>query len=285
MTSHSDNQKIAGVVGWPVSHSLSPRLHGYWLRKYNIDGNYLAFEVKPEELGGFLETLPAKNIIGLNLTVPHKEMVFPFLDEVDEVARRIGAVNVITVRNGKLSGSNTDGFGFLANLKNNAPAWSAQNGPAVVIGAGGAARAIIVSLLDDGISEIRLINRTRERANRLAENYDDPRITVCDWQGRSGMLSGAGLLVNTTSLGMTGQPPLDINLSNLPETAVVYDIVYSPLETALLKQARSQGNICVDGLGMLLYQAAPAFRAWFGQEVSVDQGLRQHVLSGLDHEK
>ncbi len=285
MTSHSDNQKIVGVVGWPVSHSLSPRLHGYWLRKYNIDGDYRAFEVKPEGLGGFLKTMPEKNIIGLNLTVPHKETVFPYLDEVDEVARRIGAVNVITVRNGKLYGSNTDGFGFLANLKNNAPAWSAQNGPAVVIGAGGAARAIIVSLLDDGISEIRLINRTRKRADRLAENYDDPRVTVCDWQDRADKLSGAGLLVNTTSLGMTGQPPLDINLPNLPEMAVVYDIVYSPLETALLKQARVRGNICVDGLGMLLYQAAPAFRAWFGQEVSVDQGLRQYVLSGSDHEK
>ncbi|VAW06782.1 Shikimate 5-dehydrogenase I alpha [hydrothermal vent metagenome] len=285
MTSHSDNQKIVGVVGWPVSHSLSPRLHGYWLRKYNIDGDYRTFEVKPPDLGSFLKTIPEKNIIGLNLTVPHKEIVFPYLDEVDEVARRIGAVNVITVRNGKLSGSNTDGFGFLANLKNTAPAWSAQNGPAVVVGAGGAARAIIVSLLDDGISEIRLINRTRKRADRLAENYDDPRITVCDWPDRADKLSGAGLLVNTTSLGMTGQPPLDINLSNLPEMAVVYDIVYSPLETALLKQAKARGNVCVDGLGMLLYQAAPAFRVWFGQEVSVDQGLRQHVLLGLDHEK
>ncbi len=281
----SNNRKTAGVAGWPVSHSLSPRLYEYWLRKYNIDGDYQAFEVKPEDLGDFLKTLSEKNIIGLNLTVPHKETIFPCLDEVDEIARRIGAVNMVTVRAGKLSGTNTDGFGFLANLKNSAPAWSAGHGPAVIIGAGGAARAIIVSLLDDGIPEIRLINRTRERADRLAEKYDDPRIKVYDWQDRSEKISGAGLLVNSTTLGMTGQPPLDLDLSRLPKSAVVYDIVYSPLETTMLKQAKKRGNVCVDGLGMLLYQATPAFQVWFGQKVSVDQGLRQYVLSGLDHEK
>jgi len=281
--SDEKNVKIkTGVVGWPISHSLSPRLHGYWLDKYNISGEYLAYAVKPEALGDFLKSLPEKKIIGVNLTVPHKEIVLPFLDEIDEVARRIGAVNTIIVqKDGRLFGRNTDGYGFLTNLKAYAATWSSQAGPAVIIGAGGAARAAIVSLLDDGISEIRLINRTRARAEKLAEIYHDPRIIVCDWQDRSKILRDSALLVNTTSLGMKGQPPLDIDLSELPGTAVVYDIVYNPLETALLKQARLRGNICVDGLGMLLYQAAPAFQSWFGQAVDVDQKLRQYIIGGL----
>jgi len=271
-----------GVVGWPIRHSLSPRLHGYWLRQYGIAAEYLAFEVRPEDLGPFLKTLAEKNIIGLNLTVPHKEIVLPFLDEVDEIAQKIGAVNVITVqKDGRLFGTNTDGYGFLTNLKINAPQWTAEDGPAVIIGAGGAARAAIVALLDAGISEIRLINRTRQRAESLAEIYDDPRIIVGDWQDRSDQLSGAALLVNTSVLGMLGRPPLAIDLSELPVSAVVYDIVYNPLETGLLKQAKLRGNPYVDGLGMLLYQAVPAFRSWFGQEVSVDQKLRHYVRKGL----
>ncbi|MCK5425349.1 MAG: shikimate dehydrogenase [Emcibacter sp.] len=267
-----------GVVGWPISHSLSPRLHSFWLQKYGISGEYEAYPVKPEDLEAFLRTLAEKNIVGLNLTVPHKEIAFPFLDEVDDLALKIGAVNVVTVREGRLYGSNTDGYGFLTNLKESAPTWSPENGAAVILGAGGAARAAIVSLLDDGVSEIRLLNRTKQRAEKLAEIFDDSRIMVCDWQDRSQKLSDAALLVNTTTLGMTGQPPLDIDLSALPSLAVVYDIVYNPLETDLLKQARIRGNICVDGLGMLLYQAAPAFQEWFGQEPEVDRHLRQHVL-------
>lgn len=270
-----------GVVGWPVSHSLSPRLHGYWLQKYGINGEYLAFAVKPHDLAAFLKKLREKEIIGLNLTVPHKEIVFPFLDEVDEIARKIGAVNVITVRQGRLYGTNTDGYGFLTNLKEAAPKWRAKKGPVVILGAGGAARAVIVSLLEDGIPEIRLINRTRERADNLAEIYQDPRIVVCDWQDRAQKLNDAALLVNSTTLGMTGQPPLDIDLSALPRSAVVYDIVYNPLETELLQQARSRGNICVDGLGMLLHQAAPAFQAWFGRKPEVDRHLRQYILRKL----
>ncbi len=288
----------AGVVGWPISHSLSPRLHGYWLDKYDIPGEYLPYAVKPEALGEFLKSLAKKQITGLNLTVPHKEIVLPFLDEIDEVAQRIGAVNVITVqKDGRLFGRNTDGIGFLTNLKTSAPTWSSSRSSsrsfsrsssrsscgaaAVIIGAGGAARAAIVSLLDDGISEIRLINRTRARAEDLAEIYNDPRITVCDWQDRSKYISGAALLVNTTSLGMKGQPPLDIDLSELPLAAVVYDIVYNPLETPLLKQAKLRGNFHVDGLGMLLYQAAPAFQDWFGRTPEVDQGLRHYILEAL----
>ncbi|MCF6215213.1 MAG: shikimate dehydrogenase [Emcibacter sp.] len=271
-----------GVVGWPISHSLSPRLHGYWLDKYDIPGEYLPYAVKPQALGEFLKSLVKKQITGLNLTVPHKEIALEFLDETDEVARRIGAVNVITVqKDGRLFGRNTDGIGFLTNLKTSAPTWSPNGAAAVIIGAGGAARAAIVSLLDDGISEIRLINRTRRRAEDLAEIYNDPRITVRDWQDRSKYISGAALLVNTTSLGMKGQPPLDIDLSELPLAAVVYDIVYNPLETSLLKQAKLRGNPYVDGLGMLLYQAVPAFQSWFGRMPEVDPGLRHYILEGL----
>ncbi|PCI33103.1 MAG: shikimate dehydrogenase [Alphaproteobacteria bacterium] len=278
------NQKIikTGVVGWPISHSLSPRLHGFWLKKYGISGDYQAYAVQPEDLGEFLKKMPEQGISGLNLTVPHKEIVFPFLDDVDETARRIGAVNVVSLRDGRLHGTNTDGYGFLTNLKDNAPAWSAASGPVVVIGAGGAARAAIVSLLDEGVSEIRLINRTRTRADQLAEVFDDPRLVVCDWEKRSANLSGAALLVNTTILGMKGQPPLDIDLMALPPSAVVYDIVYNPLETDLLQAARARGNPVVDGLGMLLYQAAPAFEAWFGQRPEVDKILRDHVLEGFN---
>lgn len=271
----------AGVVGWPISHSLSPRLHSYWLQKYDLDGEYLAYEVKPEDLEGFIKTLPEKNITGLNLTVPHKEIVFPFLDDVDDIARKIGAVNTIIVRDGRFYGTNTDGYGFLTNLMENAPEWSAKSGPAVVIGAGGAARAAIVSLLEAGVPEIRLINRTKSRAEKLGDIYEDSRIKICDWQDRSKSLSDVALLVNTTTLGMKGQPALDIDLTALPVSAVVYDIVYNPLETDLLKQAASRGNHCVDGLGMLLHQAAPAFQAWFGKKPTVDQPLRNHVLAGL----
>ena len=271
----------AGVVGWPISHSLSPRLHSYWLQKYNLEGEYLAYEVKPEDLGGFIKTLPEKNITGLNLTVPHKEIVFPFLDDVDDVARKIGAVNTIIVRDGRFYGTNTDGYGFLTNLMENAPKWLAKSGPAVIIGAGGAARAAIVSLLEAGVPEIRLINRTKSRAEKLSDIYEDSRIKICDWQDRSQSMSDVALLVNTTTLGMKGQPALDIDLAALPVSAVVYDIVYNPLETDLLKQAASGGNHCVNGLGMLLYQAAPAFQAWFGKQPTVDQSLRDHVLAGL----
>jgi len=271
----------AGVVGWPIGHSLSPRLHGYWLEKHHIAGQYLAYEVKPDDLGDFVKNLPKNNIAGVNLTVPHKETIFPFLDEVDELARKIGAVNMLSVRDGRLCGTNTDGYGFLTNLKQHAPDWSADRGPVVMIGAGGAARAAIVSLLQAGAPEIRLINRTRSRAEKLAGIYQDPRIRVADWQDRAQCLSGAALLVNVTTLGMSNQPALDIDLSRLPPAAVVYDIVYNPLETALLKEARLRGNQCVDGLGMLLHQAAPAFQAWFGPRPDVDRALREYMLEGL----
>lgn len=271
----------AGVVGWPISHSLSPRLHSFWLQRHSLDGEYLAYEVKPEDLGDFLKKMPEENITGLNLTVPHKEIVFPFLDDVDEKAEKIGAVNMVTLRDGRLLGSNSDGYGFLTNLKQCAPKWSAEQGPVAIFGAGGAARAAIVSLLDDGVPELTIFNRTKERAEELAKIFQDPRIKVGHWQGRSQGLSELSLLVNTTILGMKGQSPLDCDLSHFPQAATVYDIVYNPLETPLLKQARGRGNVCVDGLGMLLHQAVPAFKAWFSQSVEVDESLRKHMLEAL----
>lgn len=276
-----DQKLIAGVVGCPVSHSLSPDLHNYWLKKHNINGQYDAYDIKPEKLAEFIKTMGEKNMIGLNLTVPHKETIFPFLDDIDKNARKIGAVNTIVCRQGRLYGSNTDNYGFLANLKAKAPEWRGNTGPVVIIGAGGAARAVIVSLLNEGVKEIRLVNRTRARAEKLKQLYQNPALRVCDWQKRSHSLSGAALLVNTTLLGMTGQPSLDMDLTGLPEGAIVYDIVYNPLETPLLKQARARGNPGVDGLGMLLYQAVPAFQAWFGQKVIVDEELRHYMIARL----
>lgn len=269
-------KSIAGVVGFPVNHSLSPKLHGFWLKKYRIKGEYRAFEVKAERLGDFLKNMQDHDIVGVNLTVPHKERVFDFLDEVDEVAQKIGAVNTVVVTDkGKLRGFNTDGAGFLANIGNK---WQ---DPVTVIGAGGAARGILVSLLGEDVAEIRLVNRTEGRAEKLAEDLGDDRIKVLPWEKREDSLTEIGLLVNTTTQGMKNQPPLDLKLARLPSSAVVNDIVYNPLETPLLKEARLRGNVIVDGLGMLLHQAAPGFEAWFGVRPDVDESLRAHVLKGL----
>lgn len=277
----------AGVIGWPVEHSRSPRLHGFWLRQHGIRGRYDKLPVPPEDLGRFLAALPKEpGFRGLNVTIPHKVAVLPYLAGVDPVAKRIGAVNTIVVQpDGSLHGSNTDGFGFLENLKMEAPAgWRADAGPAVVLGAGGAARAILVALLDAGAPEIRLLNRHRERAEALAAEFaaagsGPPRIAVADWEARAAALGGVGLLVNTTSLGMGGQPPLEIALDDLPAGALVNDIVYSPLETDLLARARARGNPVVDGLGMLLHQGRPGFAAWFGVSPAVTPELRAAVLA------
>ncbi|MBT5185799.1 MAG: shikimate dehydrogenase [Kordiimonadaceae bacterium] len=273
---------IAGVVGDPISHSVSPRLHGYWLKKYNINGEYKAFHVKPEGLDKFIKTLASNNISGVNLTVPHKENALELVDIVDDAAQKIGAINTVyRNENKQLVGSNTDGYGFLKNLKQGTNDWHADHGPVALIGSGGAARAIIDSLLNDGVPEIRLCNRTKARAEKLALEVNDPRLTVYDWKDREGALKNAALLVNVTTLGMTGQPELDLSLDHLPVTAVVYDIVYNPLQTNLLKAAKERGNITVDGLGMLLHQAVPGFKAWFGVLPEVDDQLRDHVLEAL----
>ena len=279
---------FAAIVGWPVEHSRSPALHGYWLKQHRIDAHYGRLPVKPNqaalrELVAFLRETP--NARGCNLTLPHKIEIMPLLDRIDPVARRIGAVNtVVKQADGTLEGRNTDGFGFLEALKYNAPHWMADTGPVVVLGAGGAARAVVASLIDAGVPELRLANRTRETAIDLGVAFTPTggqRIVVGSWDARSELLDGATLLVNTTSLGMKDQPGLDIDLARLPHEAVVYDIVYVPLETYLLAAARSRGNRCVDGLGMLLHQGRPGFEAWFGPKVDVTVEQRRAVAADL----
>ena len=272
---------IAGVIGDPISHSLSPRLHGYWIDKYSINGEYNAYHVCPAELHVFIKSLRDNGISGVNITLPHKEEALKLVDEIDEKAKKIGAVNTIYFEKNKIIGSNTDGIGFLAHLKQTSRIWRAENGPAVVIGAGGAARAVLVSLLEDGVPEIRLINRTKKRAERLANDISDDRICIHDWDDRADALKNTALLVNVTTLGMTGQRPLELSLENLPVNACVYDIVYSPLETNLLKKARIRGNETIDGLGMLLHQAVPGFSIWFGTDPEVDKGLKEYMLKAL----
>jgi shikimate dehydrogenase len=271
--------RIAGVIGWPVAHSRSPRLHGFWLERYGIDGAYLPFAVAPERLATALAALPALGMRGINVTLPHKEAALAHCARVSEAARRIGAVNTILVaEDGALEGSNTDGFGFLEHLKASASGFGPASGPSVLIGAGGAARAIAVALLDAGTPELRLVNRTEARATALAAALG-ARVKIVEWRDRAAALSDAALLVNSTTLGMTGQPPLELDLANLPTSSVVDDIVYVPLETPLLAAARARGNPTVDGLGMLLHQARPGFAAWFGREPEVDSALRDFVLA------
>lgn len=268
-------------MGWPVSHSLSPRLHGYWLNEYGVNGSYEPLAAPPENFARMMRMLSDDGFAGANVTVPYKEEALKYIDEIDGQARRTGAVNTIIVQaDGRLLGRNTDGFGFLENLKSNAPSWSPAQGPAVVIGAGGAARAVCAALIDSGVPELRLINRTRLRAETTAEHIGGP-IRIYSWEERATALDGAALLVNATTMGMTGKPPLELDLSRLPVKAVVNDIVYSPLATPLLESANRRGNLAVDGLGMLLHQARPGFAAWFGVEPQVTAGLRAHVLQGL----
>jgi shikimate dehydrogenase len=277
----SGGAKLAGVMGWPVAHSLSPRLHGYWLEHHGIDGAYVPLAVRPEHFADALRALPKLGFAGANVTVPHKETACALVDTLDGAARRIGAVNTIVVgRDGRIEGRNTDGFGFMENLRHGAPAWQASAAPAVVLGAGGAARAVCWALLDAGATALRLVNRTPARAQALAEDIGGP-IAVIAWSERDRALEGAGLLVNTTTLGMRGAGTLAIDLAGLPPAAVVADIVYAPLETPLLKAAAARGHPAVDGLGMLLHQARPGFAAWFGPMPEVTDDLRAVMLAGL----
>lgn len=272
----------AGVIGWPVEHSLSPRLHGFWLDRYGIDGIYLPLPVSPPNIEDAIRALPKLGFVGANVTVPHKEAAFRTVDGLSEAARHIGAVNTIVCdEDGDLYGDNTDAFGFIENIRSNAPNWRAADAPALILGAGGAARAVIAALIDAGAPEIRLANRTRERAEELLAHFGPP-LTIVGWDERNEAMAGAGTLVNTTTLGMTGDPPLDVDLTGLNDDAVVNDIVYAPLETPLLKAAAAKGLVPVDGLGMLLHQARPGFEAWFGKRPVVDEELRNHVLAGRD---
>jgi shikimate dehydrogenase len=277
--------RLAGIMGWPVSHSRSPVLHGFWLEQLAIDGAYVPLAVRPERLEQALRALPALGFRGVNLTIPHKEAALAIADRVDPIARRIGAVNTIIVAaDGSLEASNTDAYGFREHLHEAAPGWRAEAGPAVVLGAGGGARGVLAALAEAGSREIRLVNRTRPRAEAVARALATAttRITVHSWEERSEALRGAGLLVNTTSLGMEGEPVLAIDLSPLPTSAVVVDIVYVPLETPLLAAARRRGLRVVDGLGMLLHQGRPGFEAWFGRAVGVTAELRAAMLASLE---
>jgi len=274
----SGKAKLAGVMGWPVGHSRSPRLHGFWLEQYGVDGAYVPLAVPPERAAEAIRALPALGFRGCNVTVPHKEVAAATVDRLDSSARRAGAVNTIVVlEDGTLEGRNTDGFGFLENLKAGAPGWTAGAGPAVVLGAGGAARAVVAALVDDGAPEVRLVNRTRARAEALAGDIG-AGVRVFDWVSRETLLADAALVVNTTTQGMHGQPPLDLALTHLAAGAVVTDIVYTPLMTPLLEAAQARGNRVVDGIGMLLHQARPGFAAWFGVEPEVTEELRRFVL-------
>ena len=271
----SGTTAVAGIMGWPIGHSRSPRLHGYWLRKYGVNGVYLPLVASPEGIEAAFRGLPGLGFRGVNVTIPHKLSALAACDHVDDVAARIGAVNTIIIgEDGALSGTNTDAFGFLANLRQESD-WRGVEGPAVVLGAGGAARAVCVALLDAGVLEVRIANRTDSRAQALADEFG---LTAFPWADRAAALDGAALVVNATSLGMTGQPTLDLPLDALPIDALVHDIVYAPLETELLTQARARGNPIVDGLGMLLHQARPGFEAWFGVSPDVTPALRNFVL-------
>lgn len=275
--------RLAGIMGWPVAHSRSPLLHGFWLDEIEIDGAYLPLPVRPENIEQALRALPILGFRGCNLTIPHKQTALSAVDRVDPLARRIGAVNTIIVApDGTLEARNTDVFGFRENLREAVPDWHPGSGPALVLGAGGSARAIVAALTDAGVPEIRIVNRTLSRAEIVARDLETPatRITVHPWSEVNKVQRNAGLLVNTTSLGMAGEPPLVLDLV-LPPTAPVVDIVYVPLETDLLTAARRRGNPVVDGLGMLLHQGRPGFEAWFGAAVRVTPELRATVVASL----
>ncbi|MBL8832821.1 MAG: shikimate dehydrogenase [Rhodospirillales bacterium] len=272
---------MAGVMGWPVMHSRSPRLHNYWLQKHGLAGVYVPLGIKIEGLGAALRALPALGFSGCNLTIPHKVEALKIVDNLDPLAKRIGAANCIVVGpDGSLNGFNNDGWGYIENVVDRVPGWRADAGPVVVVGAGGGARAVIVGLQDRGAREIRLVNRSPERAAALVAQIGGS-ITTIAWNDRNRALDGAAMVVNTTSQGMVGQPALDLSLDVLPKTALVSDIVYTPLETPLLAAARKRGNPTVDGLGMLLHQARPAFKAWFGVLPEVTAELRQSIEATL----
>jgi shikimate dehydrogenase len=278
---HPDRFLLAGLMGWPVMHSRSPILHNHRFAQHGLAGTYVPLAIRPEGLGPALRALAPLGFSGCNLTIPHKETALAFVDEIDGAARRIGASSCIVVRpDGTLLATNNDGYGFIEGLREADPNWRAEAGPAVVIGAGGGSRAVIDSLADRGAREIRLLNRTLERARMLARDFGGP-VAALPWEERHAALDGAAMLVNTTSQGMVGEPPLDLDLDRLPTRALVADIVYIPRETPLLKAARTRGNRTVNGLGMLLHQARPAWKAWFGIDTEVTPELRALIEATL----
>lgn len=269
---------LAGVIGSPVAHSRSPQLHAHWLKTYGIAGHYIPIDVAADDLEAIIRALPRMGFVGVNVTIPYKEAVLGLADLVTDRATLIGAANTLIFRqDGKIHADNTDGYGFIENLRQAAPDWDPQAGCAVVFGAGGAARAVVAALADAGVPEIVITNRTRPRAERLKADFGQ-RITVLDWVQAGNVVEDAALLVNTTSLGMVGKPPLRVPLDGLRRETVVTDLVYTPLKTPLLQTAEEVGCRTVDGLGMLLHQAVPAFERWFGVRPEVDTATRAAAL-------
>ena len=269
---------LAGVIGHPIAHSRSPQLHGHWLARYGIKGHYVPMDVAPDDLPQALAMLPKLGFVGVNVTIPHKEAALKLAHVVSDRAALIGAANTVTfLKDGKIYADNTDGVGFMSNLHQLAPKWQATQGPAALFGAGGAARAVIAALIEAGIPEIRIANRTRLRAEALQADFG-ARVVVYDWLRAGDMLQGAALVINATSLGMTGKPDLRLPLDQLEVGAVATDLVYTPLMTPFLIEAQSRGAHIVDGLGMLLHQGAPGFERWFGQRPQVDDATRSAVL-------
>ena len=269
---------LAGVIGHPISHSRSPLLHKHWLRTYGLVGDYVPLHVSEHDLETVLRSLPLMGFVGVNITIPHKVAVMDIVDHISDRAILIGAANTLIFRaDGKIHADNTDGYGFIANLKQNAPGWQASAGPAAVLGAGGAARAVITSLIEMGTTEILLSNRTRTKADALKSEFGS-KVHVIDWVQAGNMMEEAATVVNTTSLGMTGAAEFRVPLDGLRPGTVVTDLVYTPLRTRLLTEAQAAGCITVDGLGMLLHQAVPAFERWFGVRPEVDDATRAAVL-------
>jgi len=276
-----DRFLLAGVMGWPIAQSRSPMMHTYWFGKHGLTGSYVPLAVKPENLAGALRGLAPLCFSGCNLTIPHKLAAMSIVDEVDVTARKIGAISCVVVRpDGSLAGSNNDYYGFIHNILDVVPDWRADAGPVVVVGAGGGGRAVVYGLLERGARDIRLINRTHARAQKLAQDLGWP-IKVLAWEERHAALDGAAMLVNATSQGMLGQPPLDLKLDKLPQHALVADIIYIPRETPLVAAARARGHRTVTGLGMLLHQGRPAWKAWFGIEPQVTAELRALIEATL----
>jgi shikimate dehydrogenase len=270
---------IAGLLGWPVAHSRSPVIHNHWLAHYGIAGRYVLFGVPPEKLEAAVRGIAVLGLRGCNVTTPHKQTIFPLLDRVDDLARRIGAVNTVVVeKDGTLTGFNNDGNGFIQSLRDANPKWRPDFGPILVLGAGGASRAVVASLAAQGAKEIRVSNRTRDKAEEIASAVGS-LVKVIPWEEREDALDGIALLANATSLGAAGKPPLEMSLHRLPENALVGDLIYVPPETPLLAAARMRGNITVNGLGLLLNQARPAFNAWFGVMPEITPALRQAIAA------
>ena len=270
----------ACVIGWPIEHSRSPLIHEHWLSAYGIDGSYTKAAVRPGEFEAFIAAMGERGLAGANVTLPHKEAALACAASADDAARAIGAANTLWFENGTLHAANTDAYGFLANLDERAPGWDKDKGAALVLGAGGAARAVLHALLSRSFRDIILVNRTRARADALGAHFNGP-VRVADWDERDALVGGCALAVNTTTLGMTGQAPLEFSLAGAGEAMVVTDLVYAPLKTGLLARAEAKGLRSVDGLGMLLHQAVPGFEKWFGVRPDVSDELRNLVIADL----